>query len=274
MSEPPTSLRPAVALVGAGAMGAALLKGWIAKGAIAAARSAVFDPAISESAVATAAGGGVSVNPPLTERFDVLVLAIKPQSLSGLEGYAPIARSALVISVLAGKSIASVAAALGGAPRVIRAMPNLPSMLGAGVSGLFAPPALSAHDRSTAQALMEAAGAAVYVESEAAIDAVTAISGSGPAYFFLMAEALEEAARALGLPLETARLLARQTLAGAGAVIASDAREASALRKAVTSPGGTTEAALRVLDGDAQAVRKLMKDAAQAAVIRARELTS
>lgn len=273
MSDELTPTRPAVALVGAGAMGSALLKGWIEAGAIDLPRSAVFDPHLPEAAGALAARAGLAVNPPKTGGYEVLVLAIKPQMLADAQSYAPIARHALVISVLAGKSIASVAAALGGAPRVVRAMPNLPSMIGAGVSGLFAPPAVSARDRATAQALMEAAGAAVYVDSESAIDAVTAISGSGPAYFFLMTEALEDAARALGLPAQTARLLARRTLAGAGAVIGADARETGALRKAVTSPGGTTEAALKVLDGDGQAIRTLMKDAAAAALRRARDLT-
>lgn len=120
--------------------------------------------------------------------------------------------------------------------------------------------------------LMEAVGEAVFVDSEAAIDAVTAISGSGPAYFFLLAEALQEAACTLGLPATTAAMLARRTLAGAGAMIASDDRSPAALRCAVTSPGGTTESALKVLDGDQQLVRRLVKDAAAAAYRRAQDL--
>ncbi len=133
---------------------------------------------------------------------------------------------------------------------------------------------IEAEDRRVAQALMEAVGVALFVDDEAAIDAVTAISGSGPAYFFLMAEALEDAARSLGLSGETARALARQTLIGAGAVLEEDARGVAVLRRAVASPGGTTEAALGVLDGDGEKLRKLMKAAAQAAFARARALAS
>jgi pyrroline-5-carboxylate reductase len=258
--------KPKVALIGAGAMGGALLKGWLDEQAIDAARSAVFDPLV------TAPAGAVSLNPPIAPRFDVVVLAIKPQSLPAAAPYAAMAKSALVISVLAGASIASIADVLQ-TSRIIRVMPNLPSMAGAGASGLYAPPDLSEADRLTARALMETVGTAVFVDSEADIDAVTAISGSGPAYFFLMTEALEEAARALGLGDETARALARQTLIGAGRVMETDARAAADLRKAVTSPGGTTEAALKALDGDSKAIRKLMKAAAEAAFRRARELT-
>jgi pyrroline-5-carboxylate reductase len=120
---------------------------------------------------------------------------------------------------------------------------------------------------------MAAAGAAVWVDSEAAIDWATAVSGSGPAYFFLLAEALAEAGARLGLKAEKAADLARATLIGAGRLAESDARDVAALRRAVTSPGGTTEAALQVLDGDAQSVRRLMIDAVTAAARRAGELT-
>jgi pyrroline-5-carboxylate reductase len=263
---------PKVALIGAGAMGGALLKGWIEKRAIDAGGSAVFDPQLSAPVEALARAAAIAINSPIEPRFDVAVLAVKPQALAVAEPYAPIAKTALVVSVLAGKSIASISSVLG-TMRIIRAMPNLPSMIGAGAAGVYAPPAVSETDRSVAAALMEAAGAAVFVDSEAAIDAVTAISGSGPAYFFLMAEALEEAALCLGLSGEAARTLARQTLIGAGAVLQADARSAAELRRDVTSPGGTTEAALKVLDGDGKAVRMLMKSAAEAAFRRAAELT-
>lgn len=264
---------PRVGLIGAGAMGGALLKGWIETRAINARRSAVFDPRVSPGIETLARAAGLALNPAPAPRFDVLVLAIKPQTLGDAARYAPMAGEALVVSVLAGKSIASISSVIG-TRRVVRAMPNLPSMAGAGAAGLYAPPDVSDDDRRIARALMEAVGAAVFVDSEAAIDAVTAISGSGPAYFFLMAEALEEAARALGLPAETAKALARQTLIGAGAVLNGDERSAADLRKAVTSPGGTTEAALAVLDGDAEKLRRLMKEAAEAAFARARALTS
>ncbi len=255
-------------------MGGALLKGWISRTAIDAPRSAVFDPAPPADIEALARVAGVAVNPPVGAGFDVVLLAIKPQMLAEARPYAAMARKALVVSVLAGKSIASVSAALGGAVGIVRAMPNLPSMMGAGAAGLYASPCVSEGDRNIARALMAAVGEAVFVESEEAIDAVTAISGSGPAYFFLMAEALEDAARDLGLSPAAAARLARQTLVGAGAVAGGDARDIAALRKAVTSPGGTTEAALKVLDGDDRLIRALMKKAALAAFRRARELTS
>lgn len=258
---------PKVALIGAGAMGGALLKGWIATSAIDAPASAIFDPLISGPVA------GLALNPAIEARFDVIVLAIKPQMLAEAARYAPMAKGALTVSVLAGSSIASISSVLG-TNRIVRAMPNLPSMVGAGAAGLFAPPSVSEADRRVARALMEAAGAAVFVDNEAAIDAVTAISGSGPAYFFLMTEALEAAATALGLSPESAKALARQTLIGAGAVLQSDARGAAELRKAVTSPGGTTEAALKVLDGEGEAIRRLMKRAAEAAFARARALSA
>lgn len=263
---------PKVALIGAGAMGGALLKGWIGARAIDAAGSAVFEPQPSPALAALAREAGLALNPAADPRFDVLVLAIKPQALAAAAPFAAMAQDALVVSVIAGKSIASLSSVLGTA-RIVRVMPNLPSMVGAGAAGLFAPAAVGVEDRSIARALMEAVGAAVFVDSEAAIDAVTAISGSGPAYFFLLAEALEEAALALGLPAEAATALARRTLAGAGAVIDRDSRSAADLRKSVTSPGGTTEAALRVLDGEEKIIRRLTKEAAAAAFRRARDLT-
>lgn len=265
--------RPKVALIGAGAMGGALLKGWISKGAIDAAGSAVFEPAPSPAVEALCGVSGLPLNPPPAARFDALVLAIKPQGLDAAAAYAPMATGALVVSVLAGKSLAAISTVLGTA-RIVRVMPNLPAMIGAGVSGLYAPANVSEADRRLAAHLMQAVGETVFVDSEAGIDAVTAISGSGPAYFFLLAEALEEAARGLGLGHEAARLLARRTLTGAGRVVETDERETAALRRAVTSPGGTTEAALKVLDGEGETVRALMKKAAAAAFSRAQALSS
>lgn len=273
-NDTPAASAPRVALIGAGAMGGALFKGWLTRGAIDPQRSAVFDPAPSPAMAALAGESGVSLNPQDASAFDVLVLAIKPQALGQAGSYSAIAARALVVSILAGKSVASVSAALGGAARVVRAMPNLPSMVGAGIAGLYAPAAINERDRALAGVLMEAVGAVVFVESEAALDAITAISGSGPAYFFLMAEALEEAALDLGLPAGAAALLARQTLAGAGAIVNADTRSSAALRKAVTSPGGTTEAALKVLDGDIHMLRTLMKEAARVAFRRAQALNS
>jgi len=190
-----------------------------------------------------------------------------------LPAYAALAGRALAISVMAGKSTASVGKALGGAERVARAMPNLPAAIGKGVTGLYAPSSIDARGRRLAETLMRAAGEVVWVEREQDIDAVTAVSGSGPAYFFLLTEALADAGEALGLGKTAAAALARATLAGAGALIDAETREPEEMRKAVTSPGGTTEAALKIFDGDEQALRALVNNAVAAAARRASELT-
>lgn len=267
--------KPSVALVGAGAMGGALLKGWLEQDSIDASRSSVFETEGRAPALDLAAMAGMGVNPPARSvKVDALIIAVKPQAAAeALPAFAALARGALVVSVMAGRSIASIGALLGAA-RIARAMPNLPAMFGRGVSGLFAPPAIAAQDRALAERLMAAVGGVVWVDSESQIDAVTAISGSGPAYFFLMAEALAEAGRELGLSEAAAARLARLTLEGAGAVAAADSRDVASLRRAVTSPGGTTEAALGMLDGDDAALRTLMKKATLAAFRRAGELTS
>lgn len=263
------------ALVGAGAMGGALLRAWLDKGVIDGAASAVFDPAPSAFVPEMARERGLAINPPTSARvFDALVIAVKPQAAGDiLTAFGAIAERALILSVMAGKSIASVRSALPGAQRVVRAMPNLPAAIGAGASALYAPAEIGAKDRLASERLMRAVGDVVWVESEDAIDAVTAISGSGPAYFFIFAEALAEAAREIGLSDAVAERLARATLAGAGAYAASETRSLAELRRKVTSPGGTTEAALKILDGDDQALRRLIKAAAAAARRRAAELS-
>ncbi len=266
--------RPTVALIGAGAMGGALLKGWLASGIINAAASTVFEPAADKAIKKLAREHDFALNPsPANVSADALVIAVKPQAAaSALPAYAAIARSAIVISVMAGTSLATIARALGHPPRTARAMPNLPARIGAGVTGLYAPPTLNAAGRDLVDRLMAAAGETVWVDTERAIDFVTAVSGSGPAYFFLLTEALAEAGAALGLDKDAARRLARATAIGAGALLASDARAPADIRKSVTSPGGTTAAALEVLDGDQKALRTLMKQGVAAAARRAAEL--
>lgn len=268
--------RPSIALVGAGAMGGALLRGFLAAGAIDAPASAVFEPAAGADLAGLAAARGMRLNPPPDDvAADVLLLAIKPQAAdAALPAYAPAARNALVLSAMAGTGIARLARLLGAPARIARAMPNLPATIGKGVTALYAPPAVGAADRARAETLMRAAGATVWVEREEEIDLATAVSGSGPAYFFLVTEALAEAGRAAGLGEAAAALLARETAIGSGALLAADARAAADLRRAVTSPGGTTAAALAVLDGDGEALRRLMKAAVAAAARRAAELKS
>jgi pyrroline-5-carboxylate reductase len=264
-----------VALVGAGSMGGALLRGWLGAELIDARASTVFEPAADAALKKLARDRGFTLNPPIAGvAADAIVLAIKPQTAaSALPAYSAIARSAIVISVMAGTSLGAIARAMGHPPRMARAMPNLASSLGAGVTGLYAPPTLNAAGRDIVDRLMSAAGETVWVETEQAIDFVTAVSGSGPAYFFLLTEALAEAGAALGLDRNAAARLARATATGAGALLASDPRAPAEIRRAVTSPAGTTAAALGVLDGDAKALRVLIKEAVSAAAKRAGELT-
>ncbi len=270
--------KPSVALIGAGAMGGALLRGWLAGGVIATSRSMVFDPAINDAMKALCETHGVALNPSLDDAIkagvDAVVIAVKPQMASDVLGrFAELASQAVVISVMAGKSVASISAALGGAVKITRAMPNLPAAIGKGMTGLYAPDVVDDADRGMVETLMHAAGETVWVGAEAEIDLVTAISGSGPAYYFLLTEALTEAGEALGLSKEVAAKLATSTFIGAGALMETEARSPSQMRRAVTSPGGTTEAALNILDGDAKAFGRLVDEAVRAAAARARALT-
>jgi pyrroline-5-carboxylate reductase len=186
----------------------------------------------------------------------------------------PIARSgALMISIAAGTTIRSLKHAWGKNARVIRAMPNTPGAIGRGISALYAPAGIRAADRKLAQNLLAALGDTLWVNRESLIDSVTAVSGSGPAYVFLLVEALAEAARAEGLSKSAADRLARATIAGAGALLDADQRAAADLRKDVTSPGGTTEAALRVLAAS-DGLKPLIARAVHAARKRAAELGS
>lgn len=256
-------------------MGGALLRGWMASQSIDAAASAVIDPAADASLKKLGRDAMLAVNPPIGElSVDVVIFAVKPQSASSvLPAYARLARSALVISVMAGTSLRTLSRALADAPRIARAMPNLPASAGAGVTGLYASPTVNASARETIDGLLSAVGETVWVDSEEAIDWVTAVSGSGPAYYFLLTEALAEAGAALGLERAAAEKLARVTATGSGALLASDPRTPAQMRKAVTSPGGTTAAALGILDGDEKTLRTVMKDAVAAAALRARQLT-
>lgn len=264
-----------VALVGAGSMGGALLRGWLSRGVIDPHASVVFEPSPGAEIAQAASSIGLKLNPPADEvAVEAMAIAIKPQAADdALPRFSNAAKSAVVVSVMAGRSVAGIARVLSGAAQIVRAMPNLPAAVGAGATALYASSDVTAANRAIAERLMRAVGDAIWVENEAAIDAATAVSGSGPAYFFLLCEALADAGRAVGLPDDAARKLARATLVGAGAYAHSDARSLSDLRLAVTSPGGTTEAALKVLDGDDKAIRRLMIMAVEAAKKRAGELT-
>ncbi len=265
--------KPSVALIGAGDMGGALVRGWLASGCIDAAGSAVFDPHARAEIVELLKANAVPLNPDVSAGFDFLVVAVKPQMAAKiLPAYASAADGAVVLSVMAGTTIATLSKLLAGPTKIVRAMPNLAASIGAGVSGLFASEAVAKGERAAVERLMAAVGASVWVDKETDIDLVTAVSGSGPAYFFLLAEALADAGAAAGLTREAATRLAEATLAGAGALTATDGRSPAEMREAVTSAGGTTAAALEVLDGDEKAVRELMKQAVAAAAKRAGEL--
>jgi len=265
-----------LALVGAGKMGGAMLEGWLETGLPGPAVS-VYDPDVPDAIAALADRHRLIVNPPADARVqpDVLVLAIKPQML---EAAAPtirplIGEGTLLVSVLAGKTVANLKAALPEAEAVVRAMPNLPASIGKGATGAFANAAVLDVQRAVADALLRASGLVEWVEDEALIDAVTGLSGSGPAYVFHMVEAMAEAGVAAGLPADLAMRLARATVAGAGALLADSPLPAATLRQNVTSPGGTTAAGLAVLMREEGGLPPLMRETVAAAKTRAEELS-
>jgi pyrroline-5-carboxylate reductase len=262
-----------ILLIGAGRMGGALLKGWLQRGVKSV---TVIEPKPSAELRKLARTRKITLFAAPSEvgrKPSVCVVAIKPQVLKGeVQALAGFAQSgALMISIAAGTPVAAMAAAWGPKARIIRAMPNTPGAIGHGITGVYAARGTTEADRKHAASLLSALGQTVWVAKEALIDSVTAISGSGPAYLFLMAEALTEAGMAEGLPRAQAEKFARATVAGAGALLAADESPAGALREAVTSPGGTTAAALSVLMADDGLVQ-LMKRAVRAARKRAEEL--
>jgi len=264
----------ALLLVGAGRMGGALLKGWLARKA---GSVIVIEPRPSAALRALAKKKAINLLASAadvgTKKIAVCLVALKPQILKHEAGsLAPFARSGtLMISVAAGTHTKFLFQVWGKKARIVRAMPNTPGAIGQGISGLFAAPGTTKADKKNAEALLSALGQTIWVAKEDLIDSVTAVSGSGPAYLFLMAEAMTEAGIAEGLPRDQAEKLARATVAGAGALLAQDPSPASQLREAVTSPHGTTEAALKVLMAK-NGLMPLMKRAIHAARKRAEEL--
>ena len=258
-----------IVLVGAGNMGGAMLCRWPAD-----ARVTVIDPKPSDEIALhmREAGREYRATPDGADPADLMVVAVKPQLMSTvLPTLRPlVSERTTVMSIAAGTTIATFSAALG-TDCVVRTIPNTPAMVGEGMTGAFAAPGLDAEAKRRAEALLMCSGAVVWVASEADIDRVTAVSGSGPAYLFHMVESLGDAAVALGLPEADARTLARQTVIGAAALLAASDESASTLRERVTSPGGTTAAALDVLMGEDR-LRSLMVDAVRAAHARAVEL--
>ena len=270
-----TDLPASLVLVGAGKMGGAMLQGWLALG-LPPAAVAVLDPFAAPELIALCASKGVALNPPMGSLAapQVLVLAIKPQMLDqAAPDIAPlVGAGTLVLSIMAGKTMGDIAARLP-ATAIARAMPNTPASVGRGVTGVAASAGVTAAQRAMADALLRAIGAVEWVADENLIDAVTAVSGSGPAYVFHLVEALALAGEKAGLPADIALRLARATVEGSGELMFREPGVSAAqLRKNVTSPGGTTAAALEVLmapDG----LSALMERAVAAAKRRAGELS-
>jgi pyrroline-5-carboxylate reductase len=261
-----------VVLVGAGKMGFAMLEGWIGLG-LAPARLAVIEPQPSAD-VAALAGRGLRLNPAVASvaAASAIVLAVKPQIAP--EAVPPLAEfcgpATLAVSIMAGRTLGFLADALPGVAAV-RAMPNTPAAIGRGITVAVANARVGAAQRDLAHALLAAVGGVEWVNDETLLDAVTAVSGSGPAYVFLLAEALAQAGIAAGLPAELATRLARETVAGSGELLHLSPLDPAALRRNVTSPGGTTAAALDVLMR-ADGLGALMQEAVAAATRRSREL--
>ncbi len=262
-----------IGLIGAGNMARSLMGGLCARG-YGPAQITVCDPVPEQlSAVARRFGVQTSPDNAAASQADLLVLAVKPQDMQAVATgiRAAVARHRpLIVSVAAGIPVAALSRWLGGHERVVRTMPNRPALLGAGITGLFAGTAVSEDDRRAADRLLKAVGSTVWVAREADLDAVTAVSGTGPAYFFLLMEMLETAARELGLPAETARTLAIETAYGSALMAREREFTPEELRAQVTSSGGTTEAALAVLE-DAD-VRGIVRRAVTAASRRSAEL--
>jgi pyrroline-5-carboxylate reductase len=262
---------PPLLLVGAGRMGGALFSGWAARGL---APSVLVDPfptpglARARDTVVDALAGVAGDFAPAA-----IVLAVKPQMADPvLAALGTVVRPrTVVLSIMAGRRIDGMAAAIGGAPAIVRAMPNTPAAIGQGMTVACTGPGVTAAQRDLCDALLAAVGEVAWLAHEDQVDAATAISGSGPAYVFLLAELLEQAGIDSGLPPDLARLLARRTVTGSGALLAASGEDAAALRRAVTSPRGVTEQALAVLM-DADAWPAAMRKAIQAGAARAREL--
>jgi pyrroline-5-carboxylate reductase len=269
----PFSATAPLVLVGTGKMGGALLKGWLDRGLDPRAVVAV-DPAPSDDAyrLLSAHGIAAAATPPPGAQARAIVIAVKPQVIAAvLPPLRSIATDAtLAISIAAGTTVATLREGLGDIG-IVRAMPNTPAQVGRGITGAIANPGVDAPRRALADALLSAVGEVVWLDEERLLDAVTAVSGSGPAYVFLLAECLEQAAVEAGLPADIAAHLARATVTGSAELLRQSDLPPAVLRQNVTSPNGTTAAALSVLmapDG----LGLLMERAVAAARLRSEEL--
>jgi pyrroline-5-carboxylate reductase len=262
-----------VLLVGAGKMGGALLEGWLALG-LEPRHAAVLEPQPSRE-LSALSGRGLRLNlaADAVGEVSAIVIAVKPQTapevLPALASY--VGAGTVVVSIMAGRTLAFLEQALSRRAAVVRAMPNTPAAIGRGITVAVPNPRVPARQRELVDALLSATGAVEWVADEALMDAVTAVSGSGPAYVFLLAEALAQAGTSAGLPADLAARLARATVAGSGELLARSALDPMTLRQNVTSPGGTTAAALEVLLAP-HGLAQLMERAVVAATVRSRQL--
>jgi pyrroline-5-carboxylate reductase len=260
-----------IVLAGAGKMGGAMLTGWLARG-LDAKRVVVIEPQpVSEISALTAKGIRLNPSPEEIGAAATLVVALKPQTFreagATLKSFA--APTTLIVSIMAGATIAAIEQVCGGS--VVRAMPNTPAAIGRGITVAVAAKNVSAAQRAIADALLRATGSVEWVDDEKLMDAVTAVSGSGPAYIFLLAEELARAGVEAGLPPDLATKLARETVAGSGELLHRSELASATLRQNVTSPGGTTAAALEVLMGP-DGMQSLLTRAVAAATRRSKEL--
>ena len=262
-----------IVLIGAGKMGAAMLDGWIGLG-LEPSRVAVIEPQPTRE-ISALAGRGLKLNPDPAAVPDpaVIVIAVKPQvAAEVVPAAAPlVGRSTVIVSIMAGQRLASLERALPASSAIVRTMPNTPAAIGRGITVAVPNARVSAAQRGLADKLLAATGATEWIDDEALMDAVTAVSGSGPAYVFLLAESLARAGVAAGLPPDLAARLARATVAGAGELMHRSPLDPATLRRNVTSPGGTTAAALDVLAGK-DGLDPVMVKAVAAATRRSREL--
>ncbi|HEX6995370.1 MAG TPA: pyrroline-5-carboxylate reductase [Gammaproteobacteria bacterium] len=266
-----------VLLIGFGNMGQALVRGWLERG-IAPARIRVVDPVDASRAAAGRLGIDASETVDeraLAARPDAVVIAVKPHQVEdAVRPLAPLADGGtLFVSIAAGKTITSLTRVLGERAAVVRAMPNTPAAIGRGMTVMTPSAGVAPAQRALADELLGAVGSTAWIDDEGLMDAVTAVSGSGPAYVFLLIECLTRAGTKAGLDPELAERLATATVAGAGAYAERSGEPAAELRRRVTSPNGTTEAALRVLMGDG-GLDGLLERAVRAAADRSRELSA
>ncbi len=274
MRNTANDMTPFIGFIGAGNMASSLLAGLVQQG-VPGTQLGATDPDPDKRASVARIDGLLATadNATIARRADVLVLAVKPQALEAacrsltdaLSGREPV-----IVSIAAGITTTTLTRWFGRELALVRAMPNTPAMLGLGATGLFATEKVTDAQRGVADQLFRGVGKAFWLESEADLDLVTALSGSGPAYFFLFMEALVDGARELGMPVELARALTLQTAVGAAHMAQDSGQALSELRRQVTSPGGTTEQGLKVMEREG--MRRIAREVLMAARARAAEL--